>query len=49
MTVSIIEEKYSQLCEDIREFQLGATHDEQGQPLTYCGKAMEQIRGKLIG
>ena len=48
MTVAVDPEKYHKLCDEIREFLLGATHDKNGQILTYCGKSIERIRGKLI-
>lgn len=48
MTVSVDEDKYHKLCDQIREFLKGATHDRNGRILTYDGKEMERIRGRLI-
>ena len=48
MTVAVNEQKYHELCDEIRIFLAGDRHDRQGRPISYCGKSMERIRGRLI-
>lgn len=48
MSVAVDEIKYQQLCSDIRDFLAGEVHDRNGRIISYCGKSLERIRGKLI-